>query len=696
MTLDTSTGISALPIDANAYLAAIVTSSHEAIIGTTLDGTIVSRNPGAERLYRYSAAEAVGQSISMLIPPGREDELPVLMARLQRGEAIAPFETRRRTKDGRILDITLVISPVRHEAGHIVGASAFARDITERSRLREELQARVRQQAAVADLGQRALECTFDQLLDTAVMRLVETLDVEYAKVLELLPDGTALRLRAGVGWHPGLVGQATVGAGTDSQAGYTLRTNGPVIVSDLRTETRFHGPPLLRQHGVVSGMSTIIRGDTRPFGVLGIHTTAQRTFTQDDIHFLQAVANVIAAALARAEAEHMLEDRVVARTRELQVLLNLSHDVAATLERGPLAQLILERVHGVVDYTGAAIFILDENGKGLHLLNYFGPIPQHMLTWYWAVASHEYTRAVIERGTPVIIDDVFADTPLAHAFRSSRTRDTGELRTDVRTWMGVPMIIGDRVTGMLSVETDQVGAYTDHHAHLFQAVASHAAVAVENARLYEQARGMAALEERQKLARELHDSVSQALFGIALGARTARTLIDRDPKSVVDPLEYILSLAETGLAEMRALTFELRPDALQTEGLVPLLEKQVEVLRTRHKMLVTTDLRTEPDVSVPVKEMLYRIAQEAMHNSVKHARARKIDICLQQESGNVVLDIEDDGVGFDVTGSYPGHLGLRSMRERADQHGAELQVESTLGKGTRIRVSVPQRVRAS
>jgi signal transduction histidine kinase len=255
---------------------------------------------------------------------------------------------------------------------------------------------------------------------------------------------------------------------------------------------------------------------------------------------------------------------------------------------------------------------------------------------------------------------------------------------------MGVPMMLRDRVTGMLAVESDEPASYTGRHAELLLAVADHAAIAVENARLYERARGLAALEERQKLARELHDSESQALFGIGLGARTARTLLDRDPTRVADPLDYVVSLAEAALTEMRALIFELRPDALEQDGLVGILEKQAAALTARHKLKVETVLGSEPDAPLTVKEALYRIAQEALNNAVKHARASVLSVRLVQAGGIVTLEVGDNGVGFDPAGAFPGHLGLQSMRERAARMGAVIEMHSAPGEGSRLRVVVP------
>jgi signal transduction histidine kinase len=200
----------------------------------------------------------------------------------------------------------------------------------------------------------------------------------------------------------------------------------------------------------------------------------------------------------------------------------------------------------------------------------------------------------------------------------------------------------------------------------------------------------VAALEERQKLSRELHDSVSQALYGIALGARTAQTQLERDPQKLAEPLDYILSLAEAGLSEMRALIFELRPESLQNEGLVAALIKQSDALRVRHKLDVVTQFESEPEISLEAKEALYRIAQEAMQNIARHAHATRVELTLQRRDHQLVLEIRDNGKGFDPSRDFPGHIGLQSMPERAAHVGGEFQIQSQPGSGTVITVRLP------
>lgn len=209
---------------------------------------------------------------------------------------------------------------------------------------------------------------------------------------------------------------------------------------------------------------------------------------------------------------------------------------------------------------------------------------------------------------------------------------------------------------------------------------------------LYEQTQELVSLQERQRLARELHDSVSQVLYGIGLGAQTAREAlqVESDPKEAIESIEYVLTLAEAGLAEMRALIFELRPESLEQEGLVAALTKQVAVLRTRHGLSVEANLEEELSLPLEVKHTLYRVAQEALQNIVKHAHANKVVLQLTEKANEVALEVCDNGNGFDPTRPFPGHLGLRSMRERVAKVDGTLTIKSVTGQGTHISVRIP------
>jgi PAS domain S-box-containing protein len=394
-------------------------------------------------------------------------------------------------------------------------------------------------------------------------------------------------------------------------------------------------------------------------------------------------------------EAYRFLEQRVEERTGELSMLLQASANIASTLDLPLLLELILEQLQQVVDYEGASVLILD--GDELRNVAHRGPIPQA------AQAQMHLSREqagelweVMEGHEPLIIDDVKGDTWLAQAFRQALGEYLEREMGYVRTWAGVPLMIQERLIGWLSLHHGEPGAYSHHHAALAQIIANQAATAIENARLYGQARRLAALEERQRLARELHDSVSQVLYGVGLGARTARVLLDRadlapEPKSsLAEPLDYVLSQAEAGLAEMRALIFELRPDSLEREGLVAALNRQAAALRARHGLEVHTEFCEEPTLPFEAKEALYRIAQESLNNTVKHAQAKRVDMRLCASQGEILLELADNGVGFDPQAEYSGHMGLNSMRERAAQIGGVLEIVSGAGHGSAVRVRIP------
>ncbi len=188
--------------------------------------------------------------------------------------------------------------------GSLIGRTRVMVDPT-----RTESRSAAYRQRVVAELGQKALEIDdIDQLMHDASVVVAETLDVDYCKVLELLPSGEEVLLRQGIGWHEGVVGSATAPTDRDSQAGYTLLTEDPVIVDDLRTEGRFSGPELLTSHDVVSGMSVLIGSVEAPWGVLGAHSTERREFTEDDAAFVQNVANILAAAIEAEQTHRRLE----------------------------------------------------------------------------------------------------------------------------------------------------------------------------------------------------------------------------------------------------------------------------------------------------------------------------------------------------------------------------------------------------
>jgi signal transduction histidine kinase len=284
-----------------------------------------------------------------------------------------------------------------------------------------------------------------------------------------------------------------------------------------------------------------------------------------------------------------------------------------------------------------------------------------------------------------------------------------------IRAELAVPIRLGDRVLGVLNVESPDTLSEDD--AASLQIVADQLAVGIDNARLYERGQRVAVLEERQRIARDLHDSVTQQIFAMKLIAETLASACRRDPDEAVRRSERLTELTRTALAEMRALVAELRPDddlagAPAASGIAMLRQKGLVAAIRRHAdevaadaIEVVIDAETYNGQPRASEEALYRIAQEALSNAVKHAGASRITIRLSADSSAVRLSVRDDGAGFDphvielrddADDSRDGGYGLTTMRERAHALGGVLDVRSSPGRGTVVEAAIPPRTEGS
>jgi signal transduction histidine kinase len=339
-----------------------------------------------------------------------------------------------------------------------------------------------------------------------------------------------------------------------------------------------------------------------------------------------------------------------------------------------------------VIESDGATIYLIE--GETLVVQEYVGPLPREeaMATRMALQETAGLWESVRDR-KPVYITDLDEDVPLARAWHTARAEDLRRLAGNVRSYLAVPIMVKGQPIGILRLTHREPGRFTAEHARLATAIANQAAIAIENARLYQQAQEFAVLEERQRLARDLHDSVSQALFAVVMSTHSALTNWEKKPALAHERVESANQLAKTAQAEMRALIFELRPDQLETDGLVKALELQTTALQQRRQFHLDVSLCEEPDLPLEVKEAFYRIGQEAINNALKHAKPSRMAISLSQDDSTVDLEVTDNGRGFDPDETYPGHLGLRSMRERAARVGAALTIESGREAGTRVAV---------
>jgi len=273
------------------------------------------------------------------------------------------------------------------------------------------------------------------------------------------------------------------------------------------------------------------------------------------------------------------------------------------------------------------------------------------------------------------------------------------QLLLEIQAAQTVPDVLVDSaVSGNLACEpddgpllrTEDVGACVFGQG--FELLATHAAIAITNARLYEQSRELSILSERNRLALELHDAVSQKLFSLVLTAEAAATLVGRDSAAAGEQLGKLKALAQQALEELRALIFELRPPDLERDGLCGALRKHLDVLAQRRSGAITLDAEAEIAGDPERDGEILRIAQEALHNALRHADADRVAVRLYTDNGELLLEVEDDGVGFDPSAPElrSKHLGLTSMEERARRLRGRLEIDSRPGKGTTVRLAVP------
>jgi signal transduction histidine kinase len=298
---------------------------------------------------------------------------------------------------------------------------------------------------------------------------------------------------------------------------------------------------------------------------------------------------------------------------------------------------------------------------------------------------QHGLLGAMLESATPQRTADIRRDPrfrgwwPSAHPSMSS--------------FLGVPILSGRGVVAGAFYLTDKEGAaeFSDADQELIETFAAHAALALENARLHERSRELSIVEERNRLARELHDAVTQKLFGLVLAAESGAALLEHDAQRAGMQLQLVRELAHEAMEELRSVIVHLRPAALESQGLAVALAKHVDVLRRTHARAIDLDISGDAPVPAAVETDAFRIAQEALHNALRHAAATRIDVVLRCDPGRLELTVRDDGAGFDpdAAGARSHSLGLTTMAERAHAAGGVLEIVSSPGAGTTVRLEV-------
>ncbi|MCC6174013.1 MAG: GAF domain-containing protein [Chloroflexi bacterium] len=592
----------------------------------------------------------------------------------------------------------------------------------------EVLRARAGQQAGVAALGQLALTGQpLDELMEHAVRMVTATLGVEFAKVLELRPDEGILVLRAGAGWPEDAPESTPLETGSNTQAGYTLRTGGPVVVDDLRTETRFTGPSLLHRFGVVSGMSVIIHGRGHTFGVLGAHTTRHRTFTEDDVNFLQATANVLATVVERRRAEEeraqLIREQAARAEAEaaqarLAFLAEASSALAASLDYETTLNAVAHlAVPTLADF--CTVDVVEADGRVQRvatahadpsresLVRQLGAFPPDTL-------ATEGIGKALRTGEPEVVQQMSA------SFLGASTSDERPLAItralEGRAAMIVPLVARGRTLGAIGLFlAESERQYDDADLALARELAARAALAVDNARLYGEAQH--AIRVRDEFLASASHELRTPLSHIKGFVSTLRqTDVEWDDETREDFLAEVEREADRLAKLIGDLLDMTRLESGGLEGGDRVLLRPAAVVdggldRVRG-LLGSHPVRLEVPDDLPMvladASQLERVVANLVENAAKYSpTGAEIRVNGTTEDGVVELRVEDAGTGIPpeyldqvfekffrlrrqgapIAGTG---LGLAICRRIVEGHGGRIRAENRPEGGARFVVQLP------
>lgn len=366
-------------------------------------------------------------------------------------------------------------------------------------------------------------------------------------------------------------------------------------------------------------------------------------------------------------------------RVREVTALVRSSALISSTLDLDSVLALILDQLGEVVQFDRASIMLLF--GEHLRVIAGKGfDEGEDIIGLSFDRNENDLTRRLLEGNTSIVLRD---------------TRDEpsymGDGNDPTMSWIGVPLRFRDEVIGALTLDKTEENFYDEDDGRTVLAFSNQAAIAIENARLYDRSREQDILQERNRLARELHDSLSQSLFSMVLNAEAANLFFDQDQEQARSQIKLLYETANAALKDMRTLIFELRPANLEQEGLATVLTKHAKMISDRYNLIVRVDTKGQGRLPLNIEKALFRVTQEALNNVVKHARATEAAIYLNTQEDVIYLKIKDNGVGFSQGDVKSGTLGLTSMRERVEQIGGKFQIgPNPSGQGTQVTVEVP------
>jgi PAS domain S-box-containing protein len=628
--------------EAEERLAKIFEHSNDAILLIDpMRDEILDANPKASRMLGYSHQEFLSIGISAIHPHQVPEMMAFAQSVLAQGHGWTDQLTCA-TKSGERVPAEMSAAVANIQGRRCIVAAL--RDVTGRKWAEDALRAIVEGTAST----------TGADFFRSLVRHLAAALQVRDALVAEHTDPATA-QVRTLALWTNGGLGENLT---------YTLRgTPGEKVVQGAicyypgGVSSLFPG-----QEGIQAYLAVPLYGSGGDvLGHLAVRHDQAMRHQAHGISILKVFAARAGAELERQRAQDML----ARRAQEMAGLYEVSLEINAQPDLSTLLHVLVQRAAGLMGARQGEIYLSQPDGETLELAAVHNQ-PQERLGATPRLGQGLPGR-VAQAGKPLTSGD--DHTPQA---------------------LGVPLKCGDRLIGVLSVLDDERAAFDADAVRLLCLFATQATAAIENTRLRQRAEQAAVREERGRLSRELHDSVTQSLYSLTLLAEGWRRLAEagRLP-NVNEPLTELGEIAQQALKEMRLLVYELRPPELEKEGLMGALHRRLGAVEKRAGVEARLVADEVLELPAPVEQTLYRIAQEALNNALKHAAATSVTVYLRTHNQGVELEVVDDGQGFDPGASGAGSgIGLSSMQERAEKLGGTLTIHSRPGEGTHVIVN--------
>ncbi len=634
-------------------------------------------NPAFLNLLGYTAEEARHLSMYDFVVHERASIDGFIEYVLTHGALIVGERVWRR-KDGGRVDVHVTTSKIRSQDQDII--FVVAHDITERKRAEAEIRLRTAALETLAQVSSALRRAqTRDEMLPLLAEKIREAIKAD--GVLLFLCEANKLILAVQHGFGEDRGGQWYLRS--NDRFWNLIHAETPMFVSDsaqlAASELRQHVLLGLFVESFAAYALLPLKTGTAIVGALCLTFRLPFDFQKEQRWLLAALADMAAAALQRLNFLETLEQQTLDRARALAALYDIAAVANAALDAPAVLQQSFDRILAAMQSRAGAVHLLDGAGTKLELALQTGltaEVAQRIAT---QPAAGGLGGWVLEHNEPLLLPDVVSD-PRAM---------TWGIADAPQIYLGAPLRTKSQRLGVISLFREIGRMFKPEEVALLSSLADHIGVAVENAQLRKRAEQVAVMEERRRLARDLHDSVTQSLYSLTLFTAAAQELIQAgEVERSKQHLAEIAEAARQALKEMRLLIYELQPPTLEREGLAGALRRRLEAVEGRASIKTRLLVEGKIDLPTPLAVELYYIAQEALNNVLKHAAASKVTVRISADRERVELEVLDDGVGFNLEQHDNSGLGLINIRERVKKLNGTIEISAAPGAGTQVKVS--------